>query len=127
MNINFIDVKTSPSVFTVYAKFPLETFKETKEIYVVTSLETKKRLNTSICVDKYRGGMNETSEKFETFTKREFSYLSGEYSLKHYFIKSKKQGLNEYKEYVAELLQRNFGNFGIESLTVFLRVGNSFE
>lgn len=116
MKINIIEVE-SPMVreFTMFAGIDKEKLKESKTVRVTVSHETKTRVSTTMQIGQSRNKINFAVEGFKTHEQREHSYFSGEIQVSNYFVKSKKQGLEAYKEYVKAVVEDALKNYiGVE-------------
>ena len=91
--------------FTMLAKPNIEVLKETKKVTVEGRFETKTRIDTKLQIGKSRHGINIEVEGFKTDMVTEHSYLSNTPEHKAYFKKSKKQGKDEYINYVKEVVK----------------------
>lgn len=94
------------SEFTMFAEVDKAKLMEEKVVRVRPSYVTKTRIETSMQIGQARVGINFAVEGFKTVEKSEHSYFTGNTTVKHYFVKSKKQGLEEYKEFVKELVKK---------------------
>ena len=121
MKITFID-KPTPMVsgFTMFAKFPTALLLEKKEITIIASHETKTRVSTSLSLGEHSSLINWEIEGFKTHEKSEWNYFSGGYNTSHYFVLSKAQGKEKYKEYVSAILTKLCEKLDIDELTVYL-------
>jgi len=128
MKVNIIEVPTPQfSEFTMFEGINKEKLKETKTVRVIASHETKTRISTSMQIGQSRNGVNFAVEGFKTHESVEHSYFTSETSVKHYFVKSKKQGVEAYKEYVKKVVEdalKNYIGVELDEVTVELEVGN---
>lgn len=106
MKIN-LEIVPVPMIsgFTMFAKIDTELLKETKTIRVSNRMETKTRVSTSIHIGEACYKVNWKIDGFKTFEKLEWNYFSGNQSENNYFVLSKKQGIEEYKEYVKKVIE----------------------
>jgi len=106
MKINIIEIATPmSSEFTMFADLDVEKLRETKTIRVVAHHETKTRISTTLQIGQGRVGANFKMEGFKTFEETKHSYVTYNASVVNYFLKSKKQGLEQYKEYVKAVVE----------------------
>jgi len=130
MKINIIEVPTPMfSEFTLGATPKASELSEKKVIRIVASHETKTRINTSMKLGASNSGVNFDVEGFKTHYSREHSWISGEYQEKYYFVKSKKQGLEQYKEYVKEVVKdviANYMKLELDEITIELQADKVF-
>lgn len=94
------------SEFTMFAEVDKEKLMKEKVVRVRPSYVTKTRIETSMQIGQCRVGINFAVDGFNTVEKREHNMFSGNTNVKHYFVKSKKQGLEEYKEFVKALVEK---------------------
>jgi hypothetical protein len=105
MKVNLIEVPTPMfTEFRMMGEVNKELLKETKTVRVSPHHHTKTRIGTSMQIGDSRNGINFEVEGFKTFESREHSYFTGEVNIKHYFVKSKKQNIEAYKEYVKKVV-----------------------
>jgi hypothetical protein len=89
---------------------------------VSVSLKTKTRVTLSL-----RGGggawnLNMASDKFKTFEKKTYSYLTYKDVTSNYFTLSKKQNYDALLEYIKECVSKALGNVvDAEELTIHLQ------
>lgn len=103
MKVNLIEVPTPQfTEFRMMGEVNKELLKETKTVRVSPHYHTKTRIGTSMQIGDSRNGINFEVEGFKTFESREHSYFTGNVNIKHYFVKSKKQDVEAYKEYVKQ-------------------------
>tara|TARA_R110000851_G_scaffold33317_1_gene88613 strand:+ start:67 stop:459 length:393 start_codon:yes stop_codon:yes gene_type:complete len=101
--INLVQKPTSTS-FTMFAKADLSKLRENKEVTVSYNFVTKTRVSVSISIGQLRNGINFELPNYKQVSKTEYCYLSGEHTTSNYFVKSKKQNFDVFKEYVKELV-----------------------
>ena len=127
MKINLIEVPTPMfTEFRMMGELNKELLKEKKVIRVSPHYHTKTRIGTSMQVGDSRNGINFEVEGFKTHESREHSYFTGNTTIKHYFVKSKKQDIEAYKEYVKKAVAIALTEYlGIEldEVTIELEVG----
>lgn len=105
MKITLIEVPTPQfTEFKMMGGINKGLLKEKKTVRVSPHYHTKTRIGTSMQVGDSRNGINFEVEGFKTFESREHSYFTGEVNIKHYFVKSKKQNIEMYKEYVKKVV-----------------------
>ena len=116
--------------FMMFAKPDLCLLRETKTVTIRASNETKTRISTTISFGDYSVRINHSHKDFKTFESREYSHFNGEYSNSNYFVKSKKQDLDCYKQYITDIVKNiiinNFKVTDIDELTILL-ICNQFE
>tara|TARA_R110000782_G_scaffold21110_4_gene56909 strand:- start:678 stop:1070 length:393 start_codon:yes stop_codon:yes gene_type:complete len=124
MKVIFIDTPTPMfTSFTMFANFPIDLLKEKKTLTITARHETKTRVCTTVSIGQHSSTINWSADGIKTFEKSEHNYFSGRSDNKNYFVLSKAQGKEKYKEYVATILQTLCTNYkidGIEELTVNL-------
>ena len=121
MKIIFIDTPT-PMVtsFTMFAKFPTALLVEEKTLTITASHETKTRVNTSLSIGEHSSRINWAVDGFKTFEKSEMSYFTGNRDTSNYFVLSKAQDKEKYKEYLTAILTKLCENLEIDELSVNL-------
>ena len=106
MKINLVEVpKPMFTEFSLMGSVDKELLKQTKVVRVSPSFYTKTRVYTNMQVGSSRNGINFEVEGFKTHEERSYSYFSGDIQVTHYFVKSKKQGFEAYKEYVKKVVE----------------------
>jgi hypothetical protein len=124
MKINLIEVPTPMfTEFKMMGGLNKELLKEKKTVRVSPTYHTKTRISTSIQIGDSRNTINFEIEGFKTFESREHSYFTGNTDIKHYFVKSKKQNLEAYKEYVKQvvaLVVKDYLNLDLDEITIEL-------
>jgi hypothetical protein len=128
MKINLVEVPV-PMVteFSLCASPSRELLKETKKVRVSPSCHTKTRVYTNMQIGNSRNGINFVIEGFKTFEKREYSFLSGDLQVTNYFLKSKKQNIESYKEYVKKVVEiaiKEYLKVELDEVTIELEVAN---
>jgi len=128
MKINLIEVpRPQVKEFTLMAEPNKDLLKETKTVRVDIGHETKTRLNTSMQIGNSCVGVNFEAEGFKTHENTEWNYFSGNRVTKYFFVKSKKQNLEAYKEYVKAVVENAIKNYlyvELDELTIELEVDN---
>jgi hypothetical protein len=127
MKINLVEVE-QPWVksFTMFANPDLNLLKETKTVRVSSHNVTKTRISTDIQFGQYRCKINTPIEGFKTFESTEYNYFTGNKVTSHYFVKSKKQDFEAYKEYVKKLIEdviKNYFKLELDEITIELEKG----
>jgi hypothetical protein len=116
--------------FTMFAKPNLGLLAETKEIEIHVNNKTKTRLSTSMYFGgNYSAKINIPFAGFKTHEEQETNYFSGGVSVSHYFVKSKKQNKDSYKEYlklIIEVVIKDYFKLDIDTLTVNVYFSNTF-
>ena len=124
MKINLIEVpKPMFTEFTLCASPDRELLKTTKVVRVSPSFHTKTRIYTNLQIGNSRNGINFKVEGFKTHEERSHSYFSGDVEETNYFIKSKTQGFEQYKEYVkrvVEIALRDYLKVELDEVTIEL-------
>lgn len=127
MKINLIEVQTPQfTEFKIMGGINKELLKDTKIVRVSPHHHTKTRIGTSMQIGDSRNGINFEVEGFKTFESREHSYFTGNTDIKHYFVKSKKQDIEAYKEYVKKavvIALTEYLGIELEEVTIELEVG----
>jgi len=130
MKINLVEVPTPMfTEFKLFGGVNKELLKEKKVVRVSPSHQTKTRIGTNMQIGGSRNGINFKVDGFKTFESSEYSYFTGETNIKHYFVKSKKQDIESYKEYVKEVVKMALIDYiGVEldEVTIELEV-DKFE
>jgi hypothetical protein len=128
MKINIIEVPTPETKsFTVFADPDLNLLKETKTIRVDPYKISKTRISTSIQFGSYCCNVNLPMEGFKTVEKNEWNMFSGVKTQKNYFIVSKTQNLERYKEYLKQIISKvikDFFHLELDELTIELESEN---
>lgn len=107
MKVIIKEVSTPPtSSFTMFAEVDKEKLMKEKVVRVRPSYVTKTRIETSMQIGQCRVGINFAVDGYKTVEKREHNMFSGTTDVLNYFVKSKKQGLEEYKEFVKALVEK---------------------
>ena len=124
MKINLVEVpRPMTSSFMMFAKPDLNLLRETKTIRVSFHHITKTRISTSIQFGEYCVKANKFIDGYKLHEDVQFSYFSGEQETSHYFVKSKKQNYDVYKQYVIKLIESvikdNF-NLELDEITINL-------
>jgi len=117
MKLNLIEVPT-PNVhsFTLFAEPDLNLLRETKKVRITIHNTTKTRVSTSLQFGSYCVKINFDIDGFKTHKDTYMNYLSGIQTTSHYFVKSKKQNLESYKEYVKKCVIKSLGYLGVDNL-----------
>ncbi len=104
MVVNIIEVQQYMNSFTMFQKPDLGLLKETKKINVSFHHHTKTRISTSIQIGQFKAKVNFPIEGYKNHCEREMNYFSGTTEISHYFVKSKKQNFESYKQYLTKLI-----------------------
>jgi hypothetical protein len=128
MKISFINTPT-PMVtsFTMFAEFPTALLKEKKALTITARHETKTRVSTSLSIGEHTSLINWSIEGIKTFEKSEWSYFSGSKKTSNYFVLSKAQGIDKYKEYLTAILTKLCEKLEIDELQVYLITDKVFK
>lgn len=128
MKIIFIDTPT-PMVtsFTMFADFPTALLVEKKTLSITARHETKTRVSTNLSLGDHSSLINWQVEGIKTFEKSEWNYFSGGKNTSNYFILSKAQGIDKYKEYLTAILTKLCEKLEIDELTVNLVTDKVFK
>jgi len=102
------------SGFTMFAQFNRELLKETKTVEVNSHLVTKTRVSTSMQIGEACMKINFVIDGFKTFEKTEYNYFSSKEVTSNYFVLSKQQNLERYKEYVIEAVRKSINLIGVD-------------
>jgi len=126
MKINLIEVPT-PQVtsFTLMADLDKKKLIETKTVRIQPHCVTKTRVATSMQIGETRAGLNLEIEGYKQHSETSMNYFSGNQVTKFYYVKSKKQNLEDYKEYVKKLVVKALKHIHIEldEITIELESG----
>jgi hypothetical protein len=126
MKVNIVEVPTPMiSEFTLMASPDVNLLKENKKLRIVASHHTKTRISTTMQLGQARVGVNFKVEGVKTFEESEHSYFTGNVNVMNYFVKSKKQNKESYKEYVTEVVKdvvENYFNISLDEVTIELEV-----
>ena len=106
MKINLVEVDTPMfKEFTMMGEPDFDLLKEKKTVRISLNNNTKTRISTSMQFGKYCVKINFQAEGIKTHEEIGYSMFSGERTTSHYFVRSKKQDLNVYKEYVKKVIE----------------------
>ena len=105
MKINLIEVPT-PQVtsFILGADIDRKKLIETKTLRIQPNCVSKTRVATSMQVGDTRAGLNLEIEGYKQHSTTDMNFFTGNRVTKFYYVKSKKQNLEDYKEYVKKLV-----------------------
>lgn len=123
MKINLVEVPTQGvKSFTLFAEPDINLLKETKKVRVSIHHNTKTRLSTDIQFGNYCAKINFDVDGFKTHKDTYMNYFSGNRVISNYFIKSKKQNLEIYKEYVKQCVIKSLAylNVNLDEITIEL-------
>lgn len=123
-----INIKEVPApMFTSFTiggdDFNWNSLKEDNTVTVEVVKHTKTRIDTTFQKGQYRVGINLPMDGFKVHTEERHSWFSGNNVICHYFVKSKKQDFEVYKNYVKLLLHkiiREMKGINLEELNVNL-------
>lgn len=128
MKIDLIEVPTPMcSEFQMFAEPDLELLKSTKTIRVSVRHETKTRISTSMTLGKYCGRINFAIEGIKTHNENGFSHISSEHETSNFFVKSAKQDIVVYKEYIKKVVEhivKNIFKLELDEIKIELEAGN---
>lgn len=126
MKINLIEVpKPMFTEFTLCASPNIELLKDKKVVRVSPSFHTKTRVYTNMQIGNSRNGINFVVEGFKTHEERSHSYFSGDVEVTNYFVKSKTQNFEAYKEYVKKVVEialRDYLKVELDEVTIELEL-----
>jgi len=128
MKINLVEVDAPMfSEFQLFAEPNFEILKEKKKVRVSFRKQTKTRISTSMHFGQYRVKINFAIEGFKTHEETEFSFISSEKQTSNYFVVSKKQDFNAYKDYVSKVIEKvivNIFKVELDEITIELEAKN---
>ena len=115
MKINLIEVPT-PQVtsFMMMADLDRAKLRETKTVRIQPHCVTKTRVATSMQIGETRAGLNLEVDGYKQHSETSINYFSGNHVTKFYYVKSKKQNLEDYKEYVKKLVVKALAHIHVE-------------
>jgi len=90
---------------TMFAKPDISKLKEHKTLTIQGSFISKTRIDSKMQIGSDSHGVNFAVDGFKTDRVEEFSYFTGEHSYPCYFKRLKRQGKDEYIEYVKEVVR----------------------
>lgn len=124
MIINLVEVPPPMfSEFQMFAEPDLELLKKEKKVRISVRHETKTRISTSMTLGKCCVRINFPIEGIKTHNEQGFSYISSAKESSNYFVKSAKQDLEVYKEYVKKVMEhivKNIFKVELDELTIEL-------
>lgn len=128
MKINLIEVPTPMfSEMQLFANPDLELLKEKKTIRVSVRQKTKTRISTSMTLGKACVRINFPMEGFKTYSESSVNYGTYENESSDYFVKSAKQDLNVYKEYLKKVIEhivKDIFKVELDEITIELEAKN---
>jgi hypothetical protein len=128
MKINLIEVPTPMfSEMQLFANPDLELLKEKKTIRVSVRQKTKTRISTSMTLGKACVRINFPMEGFKTHSESSLNYGTCENESSDYFVKSAKQDLNVYKEYLKKVIEhivKDIFKVELDEITIELEAKN---
>jgi len=126
MKINLIEVpKPMCTEFTLFASIDRELLKAKKVVRVSPSFRTKTRVYTNLQIGNSRNGINFAVEGFKTHEEVSHSYFSSDVEVTNYFVKSKTQNFEAYKEYVKKVVEialRDYIGVELDEVTIELEL-----
>ena len=111
--------------FTLCASPNIELLKDKKVVRVSPNFHTKTRVYTNLQIGNSRNGINFAVEGFKTHEEVSRSYFSGDVEVTNYFVKSKTQNFEAYKEYVKKVVEialRDYLNVELDEVTIELEL-----
>ena len=126
MIVNLIEVPTPQSTsFRLMAELDKQKLIETKIVRVQPYCKTKTRVSSSLQIGDTRGGLNFEIDGYKQHSETTPNYFAGGNQTKVYFVKSKKQDLEAYKEYVKKLVVEalKYINVELDEITIELESG----
>lgn len=126
MKINLIEVPTPETTsFNLMADLDKKKLIETKTVRIQPHCVTKTRVATSMQIGETRAGLNLEIDGYKQHSEASMNYFSGNKVTKFYYVKSKKQNLEDYKEYVKKLVVKALKHIHIEldEITIELESG----
>lgn len=127
MKINIIEVPTPPvKSFTMFAEPDRALLRETKTVRCSIHNVTKTRVSTDLQFGNYCVKINNKVEGFKLHEDTQMNYFSGRMTTSYYFVKSKKQNLEVYKQYLEQLVRiaMQYLHVELDELTVELECRN---
>ena len=127
MKINVISVpRPTVTSFTMFASPDYKLLRETKKIRCSFHFISKTRISTSMQFGDFCAKINSPVEGYKTFEHTEMNYFSGGTQTSHYFVISKKQNFETYKEYLKDIVRIAMKRMNVEldELTVELEASN---
>ena len=127
MNIILKEVPSPSSYsYTLFSEPDFNLLKETKTVRVKPTFRTKTRISTSLQFGQFNNTVNFPIDGFKTHNEISHSFLSGDREVKDYFVVSKKQNLEAYKEYVKKVVEKvikNYFHLEMDEITIELESG----
>ncbi len=128
MKINLIEVPTPMfSEMEMFAQPNVELLKEKKTIRVSIRQKTKTRISTSMTLGKACVRINFPIEGFKTYQESSNNFGTYENESSDYFIKSSKQDLSVYKEYLKKVVEHvvnDIFKIELDEITIELEAKN---
>ena len=112
--------------FTMFAKPNLSLLSETKTVNVSFHFMTKTRISTSIQYGDYCVKINFEVGEIKQHRAEDMNYFSGNVQVSHYFVVSKKQNFEVYKQYVIELVKQSMEIFEFETDVLIVNLEGKF-
>lgn len=127
MNVIIKEVPTPMmNCFAMLGNPDFKALEATRTVRVVASPQTKTRISTTIQFGSYRVKINFQVEGIKTHMEESNSFMSYGKQVNHYFVKSKKQDAEVYKEYVKKVVVYALNeclNVKMDEVTVELELG----
>ena len=124
MNIIIKEVPSPSSYsYTLFADPDFNLLKETKTVRVKPMFRTKTRISTSLQFGQFNNTVNFDIEGFKTHNENSINMMTSERENKFFFVVSKKQNLEAYKEYVKKVVERaitQYFHLNMEEVTIEL-------
>jgi hypothetical protein len=124
MKVNLVEVpRPMMSSFTMFADPDLSLLKETKKLRVSFHHITKTRISTSLSFGNYRVKVNNLMQGYKQHEERNSNYFSGSIETSYYFVKSKAQNYEVYKEFLTKLIPyilTDFFRLELDEITIEL-------
>ena len=128
MIINLVEVPTPMfSEMQMFAEPDLELLKEKKTIRVSVRQKTRTRISTSMTLGKACVRINFPIDGFKTYNESSINFGTYENESSDYFVKSAKQDLKAYKEYLKKVIEHivnNIFKIELDELTIELEAKN---
>ena len=124
MKVNLIEVPVPMfSSFTMFAEPDIKLLKETKTLKVSFHHNTKTRISTSLSFGNYKVKINNLMQGYKQHEEQNSNYFSGGVETSYYFVKSKMQNYEVYKEFISKLIPyiiKDFLRVELDEITIEL-------
>jgi hypothetical protein len=124
MKVILVEVpRPSVSSFTMFAEPDIKLLKENKTIRVSFHHNTKTRISTSIHLGQYCAKVNNLMQGYKQHEESNRNYFSGNVETSYYFVKSKAQNYEVYKEFLNKLISNvvtDYFKLELDELTIEL-------